>query len=351
MKNLLFFLCFFALSASGAVVNGIAIVVNNEPITLYEIDEAMKSLNLSRERAIEALIADRIERAQIKKMGALVDEFELENEIKKLLAANEQSEDAFKMELASKGTSWDDFKKDFRKELEKRKLYEAVAGSAKVDYSEEGARNYYEINQDSFKLYENISANAYTSTNSSDLENLIAAKNAELQSAINLSVNSGGVGSDGSKNAAAGNSSGKNSAANSSSSKNAAGNSSGKNSAGKAGNSSGAKNAGKNSAKSPANLLKNKRIKSENLVLTMQNADPRLLVYLSGIEENGFSPVLENGDSFIVYEVKSRAKPQTLPYEEIKEQVAQVYINKQRQDFMKDFFDKLYSKANVVRVR
>lgn len=332
MKNLLFFLCFFALSASGAVVNGIAIVVNNEPITLYEIDEAMKSLNLSRERAIEALIADRIERAQIKKMGALVDEFELENEIKKLLAANEQSEDAFKMELASKGTSWDDFKKDFRKELEKRKLYEAVAGSAKVDYSEEGARNYYEINQDSFKLYENISANAYTSTNSSDLENLIAAKNAELQSAINLSVNSGGSGV---KNSASAGNSG------SAGSKNAAANSSTKN----------AKNAGKNSAKSSANLLKNKRIKSENLVLTMQNADPRLLVYLSGIEENGFSPVLENGDSFIVYEVKSRAKPQTLPYEEIKEQVAQVYINKQRQDFMKDFFDKLYSKANVVRMR
>lgn len=332
MKNLLFFLCFFALSASGAVVNGIAIVVNNEPITLYEIDEAMKSLNLSRERAIEALIADRIERAQIKKMGALVDEFELENEIKKLLAANEQSEDAFKMELASKGTSWDDFKKDFRKELEKRKLYEAVAGSAKVDYSEEGARNYYEINQDSFKLYENISANAYTSTNSSDLENLIAAKNAELQSAINLSVNSGGSGV---KNSASAGNSG------SAGSKNAAANSSTKN----------AKNAGKNSAKSSANLLKNKRIKSENLVLTMQNADPRLLVYLSGIEENGFSPVLENGDSFIVYEVKSRAKPQTLPYEEIKEQVAQVYINKQRQDFMKDFFDKLYSKANVVRFR
>lgn len=332
MKNLLFFLCFFALSASGAVVNGIAIVVNNEPITLYEIDEAMKSLNLSRERAIEALIADRIERAQIKKMGALVDEFELENEIKKLLAANEQSEDAFKMELASKGTSWDDFKKDFRKELEKRKLYEAVAGSAKVDYSEEGARNYYEINQDSFKLYENISANAYTSTNSSDLENLIAAKNAELQSAINLSVNSGGSGV---KNSASAGNSG------SAGSKNAAANSSTKN----------AKNAGKNSAKSSANLLKNKRIKSENLVLTMQNADPRLLVYLSGIEENGFSPVLENGDSFIVYEVKSRAKPQTLPYEEIKEQVAQVYINKQRQDFMKDFFDKLYSKANVVRMQ
>lgn len=296
MRNFAIFFIFcqiFCLNLANAT-NAIAIVVNNEPITLYEINEAMKSLNLSRQKAEEALIADRIERAQIRKMGALVDTFELESEIKKLLETNEQDEDAFKMELSKKGVSWDDFKKDFRKELERRKLYEAVAGNAKIDYSEEGARNYYEINQDSFKLYQNISAIAYTSTKQEDLEALVNAKNM-----LNLTTNSSET---------------------------------------KAKNSS-------------ANLLKNKRIKSENLTLNIQNADPRLLVFLSGIEENAFSPVLENDDSFIVYEVKSRANPQILPYEDIKDQVASVYINKQRQDYMKDFFDKLHAKANIEKLR
>lgn len=269
MKKICIFLSLCVIFAHSQVANAVAITVNSEPITLYEIEMAMKALKLDRQKAIEALISDRIERSQIKKMGSLVDDFELENEIKKLSG----DLDDLKAELAANNKSYDDFKKDFKRQLEKRKLYEAVASGAKVDYSEEGAREYYELHIDEFMLYENIAVSAYT------------AESAELLESYK------------------------------------------------------------------ENKVKFKGLRQTSEHLSLQNSDPRLIFFLSGIEVGGFSPVLESGDEFVIYEVKAKSRPQKLPYDEIKEQVQSVYTNKQRQDFVKDFFDKAHSKANIVYLR
>lgn len=273
MKKICIFLFLCVIFATAKVVNAVAIIVNNEPITLFEIENAMKELKIDRQKAVELLINDRIEQAQIKKMGNVVSNFELDNEIKKMLAANERDLDSFKAELKAKGQDFESFKKDYKKQLEKRKLYEAVASGAKVDYSDEGVFSFYETHKDDFLLYGQISVSVYT------------AKKAE-----NLEIfRNGGA--------------------------------------------------------------KTRDIKEEKDTLTLQNTDPRLLVFLSSIEENGFSPVLENENEFVLYKVKSKTKPEALPYEQIKEQVSSVYVNKQRQDFIKDFFDKEHAKAQIVRLR
>lgn len=273
MKKICIFLFGCVIFATAEIVNGVAIIVNNEPITLYEIQKAMKELKIDKAKAVELLINDRIEQAQIKKMGNVVSNFELDNEIKKMLTANERDLDSFKAELKSKGQDFESFKKEYKKQLEKRKLYEAVASGAKVDYSDEGVLSFYETHKDDFLLYEQIAVSVYS------------AKGAE-----NLEIfRNGGA--------------------------------------------------------------RTRDIKEEQDNLTLQNTDPRLLVFLSSVEENGFSPVLENDDEFVLYKVKRKSKPQSLPYEQIKDQVSSVYVSKQRQDFVKDFFDKEHSKAQIVRLR
>lgn len=273
MKKIWIFLCFFVFLAEAATLNAIAIIVDKEPITLYEIDKAMKELKTSRANAIQALINDRIEQAQIKKMGMFVNDLELENEITKMLSQNGGDINELKASLKASGRSYDVFKKDFKQQLEKRKLYEAVASGAKVDYSEDGARSFYETNTNEFLLFTNISVSIYSSAQAQSLENL---RNANV---------------------------------------------------------------------------KGKNIKERSAVLTLQNTDPRLLVFLSRIENNAFSPVLENGNEFTLYKVRRKSLPQPLPYEEIKDEVSNVYVNKQRQDFIKDFFDKAHSKAQIIRLR
>lgn len=267
MRKKCVFLCFFVFFCEAANLNGIAIIVDKEPITLYEIDEAMKELKTNKNNAIDFLINDRIEQAQIKKMGALISDFELEDEVKKILLQNKTKSNQLNAQ------SYENLKKNLKKQLEKRKLYEAVASSAKIDYSEDGARNFYERNINEFLLYRQINVSIYSSNTALSLENL------------------------------------------------------------------------RNTNK------KDKNIQERNAILNLENADPRLMVFLSRIGANGYSPVLENGDKFILYKVKSKTSPQTLAYEEIKDEISSVYINKQRQDYIKDFFDKAHSKANITRLR
>lgn len=273
MKKIYIFLSLCVVFATAQMINAIAIIVDQEPITLYDIDMAMKELNIDRTKAIELLINDRIEQAQIKKMGNVVDEFELENEIKKMLVANEIDLNDFKADLKAKGQNYENFKKEYKKQLEKRKLYEAVASGAKIDYSDDGARSYYDTHRDDFLLFEQIAVSVYSSERAENLERFRITG------------------------------------------------------------------------------IKSKDIKEKQDALNIQNTDPSLLVYLSSIKEGEFSPVLENEAEFMLYKVRRKAKPQALPYEQIKEQVASVYVNKQRQDFIKDFFDKAHSKAQIVRLR
>lgn len=271
--------------------NAIAIIVNNEPITTYEIDKAMKVLKISKDEVIEALINERLQDAQIKKMGSLVDDFELENEIKRSVGGTDEGLNKLKAELASTSITYESFKKDFKKQMERQRLYEAVASGAKVDYSDEGARTYYEQHKDEFVVYASVSARLYSGDDEQRLENF--RQNAERIAAL--------------------------------------------------------------SEKSAAKALKNaipKGVRVQDEVLTANNADPRLLVFLSRFESHQFSPVIEDGvGGFVLYEVLSKSAPQQLAFEQIAEQVGQIYIAKQRQDYIKDFFDKQLAKAEIKRLR
>lgn len=273
MKKICIFLFSCVIFTNAQVVNAVAIIVNNEPITLFEIQNAMNELKIDRTEAVKLLINDRIEQAQIKKMGNIVDEFELESEIKKMLTANESDLQSFKNELKAQGKDYESFKKEYRKQLEKRKLYEAVASGAKIDYSDEGVRKFYETHEEDFLLFEQILVSVFSSKRVENLE------------------------------------------------------------------------------KFRQTGIKTKDIKERQDNLNVQNTDPRLLVFLSGIEIDAFSPVLENESEFVLYKVKRKNSPQALPFEQIKEQVSSVYVNKQRQDYIKDFFDKAHSKAQIVRLR
>ncbi|TQR54454.1 peptidylprolyl isomerase [Campylobacter troglodytis] len=268
MKQICIFLCLCFLASKAASINAIALIVDNEPITVYEINEAEKKLKTTRENAINFLINDRIERAQIKKMGTTLSEFELETEIKKIF-----DEDELKAELRAKKQSYEDFKEDFKSQLEKRRLYELVASGAKIDYSEEAARSFYERNLDEFLLFTSITVSVYNSSKLSSLENLRSTNK------------------------------------------------------------------------------KDPSIKEKTAKLSLDNSDPRLLVFLSRLAKNEYSPILEDEKGFVMYRLRDKSLPQPLAYEDVREEVGSVYINQQRQDHIKDFFDKAYSKANITRLR
>ncbi|HEF3510968.1 TPA: peptidylprolyl isomerase SalC [Campylobacter jejuni] len=181
MKKILLSFAFFASLASANTINAIAIVVDKEPITTYDIDQTIKALKIDRNKALGILINEKMEISQMKQLGIVVNDLELDDAINKMLAQNKITLNAFKTNLKSKNQSYEQFRVNFKKDLEKRKLYEKIASMAKTDFSDDRAKKFFEQNKDKFTFYTQINANIYLSNNPQTLENIKNTKKTILK--------------------------------------------------------------------------------------------------------------------------------------------------------------------------
>ncbi|TKX32254.1 peptidylprolyl isomerase [Campylobacter aviculae] len=188
MKKILLTFCFFANLASANTIDAIAVVVDKEPITTYDIKQTMKILNVPKDKALEILINEKMEKSQMRQFGIYTSELELDEAIDRMLSQNNITLNMLKENLKSKGQSYKDFRVKFKRDLEKRKLYEKIANTAKVDFSDIGAKKFFEQHQDKFSIYTEITAKMYSSKNVKSLESLRISKKTMLK-ANNISLN------------------------------------------------------------------------------------------------------------------------------------------------------------------
>lgn len=181
MKKILLSFAFFTSLASANTINAIALVVDKEPITTYDLDQTMNELKIDRNKALGILINEKMEISQMKQLGVVVNELELDNAINQMLKQNKTTLDAFKADLKSKKQSYEQFRADFKKDLEKRKLYEKIASMAKTDFSDDGAKKFFEQNKDKFTFFTQINVNIYESNNAQTLENIKNTKKTTLK--------------------------------------------------------------------------------------------------------------------------------------------------------------------------
>lgn len=175
LKMRIFLLLFMIFALSYArQINAIALTVDQEIITEYEISKLMQEKKISKQEAINELIDDKLELAEIKKYKIFVNEFELENEMNKMLMQSNSSLNQLKANLSKK--DFQKAKENFKKQLEKRRLYEALVSAYKVDTSEQGLRSYYDSNPDDFVIFTQISVEVLSSSEASELEKLKTSK-------------------------------------------------------------------------------------------------------------------------------------------------------------------------------
>lgn len=272
LKMRIFLLLFMIFALSYArQINAIALTVDQEIITEYEISKLMQEKKISKQEAINELIDDKLELAEIKKYKIFVNEFELENEMNKMLMQSNSSLNQLKANLSKK--DFQKAKENFKKQLEKRRLYEALVSAYKVDTSEQGLRSYYDSNPDDFVIFTQISVEVLSSSEASELEKL------------------------------------------------------------------------------KTNKRKAASIQSENVILSPQNSDIRLLAFLSRLKPGEYTPIMQNNDIFMMYKVKNKEQAQTLPFDEIKSEITNLYASKQRDEYLSDYFNKLRAKADIKYLR
>ncbi len=175
MKNLLKIyvaLIFMANLSYAGLVNAISVIINNEPITLYEIYKYANKLHLSTKESLDILIRQKLEDAQIKKLNISASDFEVENYIKKLATKNGISEFKFFEMLKSKNINEDTYRKDVKKKIEQEKLYGRIFSGKNTIVDDKSLKNYYETNKNKFVSANSFTTVAYESQSKASLEKI-----------------------------------------------------------------------------------------------------------------------------------------------------------------------------------
>ena len=164
-----FFLGFCMANAS-QISNGIAVIIENEPITVNEVRKAAAQLQTSEANALNLLIRDRLETAQIKNLKIEASDYELNQRLQKIASESGMSVADLRSAVLSKGGDYAQFKDDVAKSIKQEKLYQSIFADAKINISENAARAYFEQNRDLFAHFTDVNVTRYVAPSMQLLE-------------------------------------------------------------------------------------------------------------------------------------------------------------------------------------
>ncbi|QKF80662.1 peptidyl-prolyl cis-trans isomerase [Halarcobacter ebronensis] len=174
MKKVIVALLISISALFGEFVNGIAITVNDDPITLYDIQKKEIELNVSKDKAVSELIDETLFNQLIKKYNITADLFDVNNYLEKVAASNGMDLYTFKSVVKQRFNDYEKYEEQTRQQIIRQKLIDKlVRGNIKIA-TEEDLKIYYENNPSMFNLANNVKAVQYTSK---DRNSLMSAMN------------------------------------------------------------------------------------------------------------------------------------------------------------------------------
>jgi parvulin-like peptidyl-prolyl isomerase len=156
-------------SLYGQVIDKLAIIVNNIPITSYDIQKTQKELNVDKNAAVSYLIDQAVLKSIIKQRGIYVDDFDIDNEMKKIAARNGMSLFNFKNYLLQKGELYK-LQAQIKAKLQRDKLLQTLH----VNITENEIKDYYNKHKEEFALPKAIEVTKYSSDDKQALQQAIS---------------------------------------------------------------------------------------------------------------------------------------------------------------------------------
>ncbi|MCR6581823.1 peptidyl-prolyl cis-trans isomerase [Campylobacter insulaenigrae] len=193
MKKFLISCSFAANILYAQTIGGVAMIVENEPITLYDINQAMKQLKTNdKQKAIAFLVDDKIQQNEAKNFGIVISDFDLKNKLDQIAKGNNTDINGLQKNMEKKGLNFELFKEQVHKDMQRERLYHSIMQNAKVNINDEVLKKFYEDNLDKFSTFSNVDLVVYNSTNPELLQQLLQNpmyKNEQIKSkAISLNA-------------------------------------------------------------------------------------------------------------------------------------------------------------------
>lgn len=272
MKILAFLI--IAMFANAQILDGIAIKVDSNIITLYEINELQKSANLTREKAIDSLINDKLRENEIKRLNIKVDDSRINDEMNNIAMANKITRTELENALVAQKINLDDYKVELKNHIVNRELMQKILQTNSNIASEGDLQDFYEKNKDEFKIPTKIKVTSYTATSDVELQKF-------LQNPMMLNPN----------------------------------------------------------------------IQSKDEEIDIRALPMQIIGVFLDTPERKFTPVLNSGNTLIVFFIKEKGAKEVLPFENAKSMVIQKYSQARENDILNEYFAKIKANTRIEIVR
>ncbi|TLN01844.1 peptidylprolyl isomerase, partial [bacterium] len=177
LANLILFVVLSLPAASLAdEIDGIAVIVNDEPITKYEVAKEQGDMEKAlagnsakktagdgqlREAALNSLINKKLITQKIKELDIKISDDEIKQAIEDVKKQNNISQETLVAALNSQGISYEQYKAQLREQLERLRLISQEVRS-KIQITEKEVREYYSANPEKYGEDESFRARLIT---------------------------------------------------------------------------------------------------------------------------------------------------------------------------------------------
>ena len=171
-KLFLTFLLCTSISFAG-VINGVALTVNDDPITLYDVDQLMVTKNIDKNQAVSLLVDKILYDQLLQKNNITADIFDVNEYVEKLAKSNNMDVFAFKSIVRQKYPDYSVFEEETKEVVTRQKLIKKlVQGQLKIA-TQEDLQLYYENNKKNYTTAKTVEVVQYVTDNKSSLISVI----------------------------------------------------------------------------------------------------------------------------------------------------------------------------------
>jgi len=160
--------------AEARVLNGISIIVEDEPITTAEITAVQKSMRISKQKAIDLLIQSSLQKSVSKDVH--ISDDEIDAKIQQISAINKISIKKMQQILKKQGMKWYDYRQRVKTEIKKQKFYQRNIAPLIPIPGEDQLKLFYKKNRKLFRVPTTISMVEYSAKSMEELKAFASTK-------------------------------------------------------------------------------------------------------------------------------------------------------------------------------
>ena len=167
-KLLLLSLLVFTTLIEAKIYNGVAIVVNGEPITVAEISAVQKQLGVSKKDAKDMLIQNRLQKSAMKNIS--VSEDEIDKRIELIAKQNNLTLKKMQAAVKQQGQSWNKFRDQIKISIQKQKFFRTKIAKTIQAPSDDELKIFYRNHSDLFEAPSSVRVTEYSASTASRIQ-------------------------------------------------------------------------------------------------------------------------------------------------------------------------------------